>query len=97
LLNGEKESAVTVHYMNESIDDGEIIQQDVFTISGITSLHEVYMKVLEIAPKTVVTSLIAMDKGTVKTKINPSSNSSYYSYPKKDDGRRFRSLGYRFI
>ena len=96
LLNGEKESAITVHYMNESIDDGEIIQQDIFNISGITSLHKVYMKLLEIAPRTLVTSLIAIDKGTVKTKKNPSS-SSYFSYPKKEDGRRFRSLGLKFI
>ena len=97
LLNREKESAVTVHFMNESIDDGEIIQQDIFNINGITSLHEVYMKVLEIAPRTVLNSLIAIENGTVKTMKNPRSTSSYYSYPRKDDGRRFRFLGLRFV
>ena len=70
LLNREKESAVTVHYMNELIDDGEIIHQDVFDIGGLTKLHEVYMKLLEIAPRTVITSLISIENGTVQTKKN---------------------------
>ncbi len=97
LLNREKESAVTVHYMNELIDDGEIIHQDVFDIGGLTKLHEVYMKLLEIAPRTVITSLISIENGTVQTKKNLSSNSTYYSIPRKDDGKRFRSLGLRFV
>ena len=83
--------------MNELIDDGEIIHQDVFDIGGLTKLHEVYMKLLEIAPRTVITSLISIENGTVQTKKNLSSNSTYYSIPRKDDGKRFRSLGLRFV
>jgi methionyl-tRNA formyltransferase len=97
LLNREKESAVTVHYMNESIDDGEIIQQDTFDISGLTSLHEVYMKLLEIAPRTVMASLISIEKGKVSMTENLRSNTSYFSFPRKGDGKRFRSLGLKFV
>lgn len=97
LLYREKQSAVTVHYMNEEIDDGEIIQQDTFDIEHLKSLHAVYMKVAEIAPKTVVKSLICIQKGHIHTIKNERSKSSYFSFPTKDDGKRFRALGLSYM
>jgi methionyl-tRNA formyltransferase len=97
LLNGERQSAVAVHYINDQIDSGEIIQQDVFSIAGISSLHAIYLKVLEIAPKTVVKSLVSINEGTVKTIKNEVSNSTYFSFPTKEDGKRFRALGLTYI
>jgi methionyl-tRNA formyltransferase len=97
LLNQEKSSAVTVHYMNEEIDDGEIIQQDVFEIQGITRLHDLYLRVMEIAPKTIIKSLIAIRDNYVRTTRNERRISSYYSFPTKQDGQRFRRLGLRYM
>lgn len=97
LLNREKQSAVTVHYMNNKIDDGDIIRQDVFDIEGITSLHDLYMKILEISPKTIIASLIAISKGIVKTVENESSKATYYSFPTRKEGKKFRSLGLKYI
>lgn len=57
LLNQEKQSAVTVHFVNEGIDDGDIIIQDVFNIQESKSLHDVYVKVLKIAPSSVTRHL----------------------------------------
>ena len=97
LLNEEKESAVTVHYINEKIDDGDIIAQNVFSLENMKSLKQVYLKVLEIAPNIVLNSLLDINRGEVKRTKNDSSISSYYSFPTKDDGRKFRSLGLSFI
>jgi methionyl-tRNA formyltransferase len=97
LLNQEKESAVTVHYMNEKIDEGDIIAQNVFSLENMRSLHQVYLKVLEIAPQTVVTSFLKIIEGDVSRIRNDSSISSYYSFPTKADGRKFRSLGLTFL
>lgn len=93
LLNEEKQSAVTVHYMNRDIDDGEIIQQDTFSIEGVKSLHSVYLRIVELAPKTIIKSLVSIENGTVKTMLNERSMSSYFSFPTKEDGRRFREMG----
>jgi methionyl-tRNA formyltransferase len=97
LLNQEKISAVTVHYVNEEIDDGEIIQQDVFEIQGITRLHDIYLKVVEIAPKTIIKSLIAIRDESVRTTKNERSISTYHSFPTKQDGQKFRRLGLRYM
>jgi methionyl-tRNA formyltransferase len=97
LLNQEKKSAVTVHYINEQIDDGDIIQQDIFDIDGITRLHDLYMKILEVAPNTILKSLFSIEENNIKTTKNERSKSSYYSFPKKEDGKKFRDLGLTYI
>jgi methionyl-tRNA formyltransferase len=97
LLNQERKSAVTVHYINEEIDDGEIIEQDIFDIEGINSLHGVYLKVLEIAPKTVINSLVSLNEGHAQTIKNEVTKSTYYSFPTKEDGKKFRALGLTYM
>lgn len=97
LLNQENNSAVTVHYMNEEIDDGDIIQQDVFEIQGITRLHDIYLKVTEIAPKTIIKALIAIRNDSVLTTRNEQTISTYHSHPTKEDGQKFRRLGLRYM
>jgi methionyl-tRNA formyltransferase len=97
LLNQEKQSAVTVHYMNEEIDDGEIIQQDFFDIRGVNTLHGVYSKVQEIAPKTILKALGSINEGDTRIIKNERSNSTYFSFPTKEDGRKFRAMGLNFM
>jgi methionyl-tRNA formyltransferase len=97
LLNQEKKSAVTVHFINDRIDDGDIIQQDIFDIEGITRLHDLYMKIVEIAPNTIVKSLVSIEENNLEKTKNERSKSSYYSFPKKEDGRKFRNLGLTYI
>ena len=97
LLNQEKQSAISVHFINEGIDDGEIIQQDVFNIEGINNLNTLYLKVQEIAPKTIVKVSIDIKEGNVKTIKNEQSKSTYFSFPTIEDGRKFRSMGLNFM
>jgi methionyl-tRNA formyltransferase len=97
LLNREKNSAVTVHYVNEQIDDGEIVQQDIFEVQGITRLHDIYLRVMELAPKTIIKSLTAIRNESVCTSENKRSKSTYYSFPTEQDGKRFRSLGLSYM
>jgi len=97
LLKQEKQSAVTVHYMNEEIDDGGIIQQDIFDIQGIKSLHAVYQKVQEIAPKTILKALASIKEANIRIIKNERSSSTYFSFPTKEDGRKFRAMGLYFM
>jgi len=96
LLNQEKESAVTVHYMNVEIDAGDIIRQDFFNIEQMKSIQEMHEKILEIAPNTIVQSLIDIKNNTVHPVKNPKSESTYFSFPTKEDGKKFRRLGYKY-
>lgn len=97
LLNQEEQSAVSVHYMNEKIDDGDLIAQDVFEIKNMRSLNEVYQKILDTAPRTVLNSLQDVEKGKINIIKNDASAATYYSFPQKEDGRKFRAMGLKFI
>ena len=46
LLNQEKETGVTVHYMNEKIDAGEIILQKKIKIHSQETIHSLYKKII---------------------------------------------------
>ncbi len=44
LYFGERESGVTLHYMTEKFDDGDIIWQEKFTIDAVDTAREVWEK-----------------------------------------------------
>ena len=83
--------------MNEKIDDGDLIAQDVFEIKNMRSLNEVYQKILDTAPRTVLNSLQDVEKGKINIIKNDASTATYYSFPQKEDGRKFRAMGLKFI
>ena len=97
LLNQEKKCAVTVHMMNEKFDDGEIIQQDVFDLNGINTIHKMHLKVIQITPMTILNSLISLKQGKKSTIKNDRSKATYFSFPTKKDGKKLRALGINFI
>ena len=97
LLNGEKQSAVSIHFMTEKIDDGDILKQDKFEIENVKTLHEIYLKLLDVASKTIVESLIELKENKHSALKNDSSNATYYSFPTKEDGQKFRKMGFRFM
>lgn len=63
LLNGETQSGVTVHYMSEMVDSGDIICQEGFEISTTDTVADVLRKGLPLYPKLLVeaVSMIASD------------------------------------
>lgn len=54
ILNGEKTSGVTLHYIDKGIDTGDIIDQDVFTIEEDETAESLYLKYIEHGTKLVL-------------------------------------------
>lgn len=52
LANKEKESGITIHYVNEHFDEGEFIFQANVTIENCTSAEEIAQKVHELEMKS---------------------------------------------
>jgi phosphoribosylglycinamide formyltransferase-1 len=69
LANGEKESGITIHFVDEHFDEGEIIHQAKFNIEPGDVLDTVKLKVQQLEhqhfPK-VIETLAAKLKGNVK-------------------------------
>ena len=97
LASGEKQTGVTVHYMNENLDDGDIILQERVNIHQEDTFHSLVTRLKsDLAPRLLLTALQNIRSGKVEPKENDRRFASYFSFPKKRDIDRFRQYGRRF-
>lgn len=96
LLHGEKESAVTVHRMDEKLDSGPILGQRVIPLTDSETLHGLFLRVVELGPTLLADVLDGLEAGSVAERPNSDAESSYFGFPKPEDGKLFRERGRRF-
>jgi methionyl-tRNA formyltransferase len=97
LFNGEQETGVTVHFMNEELDDGPIIAQRRVPIIPGETQHSLVVKTKKIGAELLLESLDRLEQGTVETRPNDRAQATYNSFPTPADGQEFRRLGLRFV
>lgn len=73
--NGETESGVTVHIVDEGMDTGDIILQKSFPLSKFDTGESLYAKTLDFEPKVVLEALELLKNGNVKSKKQPKLSS----------------------
>ncbi|MHA1382022.1 MAG: methionyl-tRNA formyltransferase [Candidatus Helarchaeota archaeon] len=62
LYNKEKETAVTVHYMNENLDDGDIILQKKIIINDEESVDSLIKKTKSMGAEVLIEAIDLIDK-----------------------------------
>lgn len=95
LANGEQEAGVSIFFVNEDIDAGELCAQRSFTIEPGETLDEFLRRSKEIAAELLLELLSQIEAGTVVSTPLDLSKGSYYSWPKREDVRRFEAAGRR--
>jgi len=96
LLNDEKKVGVTVHYMDKDIDNGKIILQKSFPVEKTDTFESLYNKAITIIPDTYLEALEKIENGE-KPLPNKKSESTYFSFPKISDVKKFKNKGKRMI
>jgi methionyl-tRNA formyltransferase len=98
LLNDEKIGAVTVHFMGERLDSGDIIAQKEFKINSDESQHSLILKSKKIGVDLLLEVLDLFEKknGNVPRKENPDNEATYFGFPTKKDSVKFRKMGKKF-
>lgn len=98
LANGEREAGVTVHYMDEKIDHGDIIGQRTVPIESGDTVHSLVKRSkIGIGKHLLVEAIEKIERGEVtRTKMDV-SKARYFSFPDADAVKRFRARGRRFI
>jgi methionyl-tRNA formyltransferase len=92
LLNRETSFGVTIHMMDEKLDNGEIVaQREVAIVPGDT-LETLYPKGFEMASRLLNEALEAFSTGRVELLPNRESEKSYYSYPTRRMIREYHRL-----
>ena len=95
LLNGEKFSAITVHKMDEKLDNGPIIKQKIIDIDSNATLYSLLNRVSCIGPRVLFDAIKMINKKSFFIG-NDRKKSTYYGFPSKKDGKLFRSKGLKF-
>lgn len=96
LLNEEKKTGVSVHYMDEKIDSGGILRQGEIEIEPNETLHSLTIKAKKLGARLVLEALDDIEKDKVNALPNPPEEATYFSFPTREDGRKFRSMGLKF-
>lgn len=96
LAKGEEKTGVTVHYMNEHVDMGNIVLQETIDIFPWDTLHSLQTKVANVGARVLLKALKKIENGD-SIGIMPQGEGSYYSFPTKETAKEFRARGRRFI
>ena len=96
LKNGEKQTGVSVFFMNEGIDDGPIIVQKSIEISVEMTQAELIRKSKRLGMDAIIEALKLIEAGSLDLIENNDDESTYYSLPSRQDVREYLASGARF-
>lgn len=94
---GESKLGITVHKMNEKIDEGGIILQKDVLLDGMASLDAVIKHTKRIGAHCIIEVLGRIKKGSVSFLPNLTKERSYFSFPTKEAVQEFRKRGYSLL
>jgi methionyl-tRNA formyltransferase len=84
MINGESEVGLTVHFVDKTIDTGDIISQKKVKISKDDYIGDVLKKIEKIYPKTVYDAIIRIEKDDLELKKQ--DKGSYFGKRTPKDG-----------
>jgi methionyl-tRNA formyltransferase len=95
MANGEKQAGVSVHYVNEKIDAGDLCGQCIFDILPDETLDEFLRRSKAVAADLLIKVFEQFETGAVTTRPLNLAEGSYYSWPDPVAVSRFRAAGRR--
>lgn len=93
----DPKSAVTIHKMNETIDDGPIILQEEFDLDPREPLHRLMIRTKRLAAASLVRTLQMYANGEPPLLPNDAARATYNTFPKAEEVRRFRQKGLKLL
>jgi methionyl-tRNA formyltransferase len=95
LANGEPQAGVSIYFVNEAIDAGELCGQEVFPISADESLEEFILRSKAIGADLLLRTIGAIERGNIEPRPLDLARGSYYPWPDAKAVQRFRAAGRR--
>lgn len=96
LANGETQTGVTVHFMEDKLDSGDIVIQKKIAILPVDTLHGLYMKEMRIGAAALCEAIDYFEHGEAPRLPNDPDQATYYSYPTREAVKSFKKIGKRF-
>lgn len=93
MVHGEPHATVTVHYMVEKLDAGDIVLQRPVPIRPEDSLHDLMVRSKEVGVVALLEAIEQIERGTVERRPMDPAQATYFSFPKRADAERLRRMG----
>src|SRR5262249_31011202 len=90
IVNGESSFGVTVHLMDEKLDNGDIVAQRAVEIRDGDTLDTLYPQAFAAASDLLGEAIDACSRGAVVRRPNRQEERTYYSYPTREQIREYR-------
>lgn len=97
LYEGEQETAVTVHLMNEHLDDGPIVLQQAVAIRPGETQRSLMRRCKVVGGRLLAEAFDLFEEGRIQTRDNPRDEATYHTFPTPEEARRFRERGGRWL
>jgi len=86
LLNGEKETGVTIMFINEKMDAGDILLQEKISVSSSDNMETLHDKLSKLSAKLLVEAIVQIEQGTYSRLHQNHTEATYAPMLKKADG-----------
>lgn len=96
LKNNEKETGVSVFFVDKGIDSGPILVQKKLPIHENMSQAELIKKSKKLGMDAIIESIELMHQGNYKLIPNPEEEKTYFSFPTRKDVKAFYKAGKKF-
>lgn len=96
LANGEEEAGITLFFVNEKIDAGDVLLQRRYAIRADDTLDSLIRRSKRIGAEMVTEAIGMIDSGRYETESLDMTGGRYFGWPTRQDVRRFLSHGRRF-
>ncbi len=91
---GERSLGISIHYIEEGVDTGEIILQEELEIPQRTTLDNM-LKVTKLKGAELLVKAIKQIAGGEVQAYYPEGKGSYFSFPTPDSYKKFKDHGYK--
>ncbi|MFP4056845.1 MAG: methionyl-tRNA formyltransferase [Candidatus Brocadiia bacterium] len=96
LAAGDEKTGITIHYMDEGLDTGDILLQREVPIEPQDTLHSLYQKSLDVGAEALLEALQLLEEGRAPRTPQETSADRPNRFPTRADRQCFRAAGRRF-
>ena len=96
IANGDAQSGITLHWVDEKFDTGDILLQEAIPIQPQDTLTSLAYKSAQVGAEMLVRAMQLVEAGDPPRIPQDNSHATYYSWPRPADQRRFRQGGGRY-
>jgi methionyl-tRNA formyltransferase len=96
MANGDAQSGVTLHWVDEKFDTGDFLLQEAIPIEPGDTMTSLQYKSAQVGAEMLVRGVALIEGGNPPHVPQDNSQAIYYSWPRPEDQRRFRQRGGRY-